>query len=308
MTVSVDSRILHLEELCAEIQQRISTIHEYLLFQASTGSRIDPQKEQEIQSLKIQLKSLQNELAKSKSKPSPFPEPSQNKMTSYYPDTFWTKHSPSFTPQPLPTTPQLFGNPDSENLFRKTLSKRDKWKTQVPFISKKPRSPVPIISSSSDSFESKKHEPDDPFQDSQDPYQLMIQSHEHSNLIQSLLTSYSHQTIPKILTHEPLANTSEEETPTEESTLVNFGFNAMKNGILSNGILALPIENSFSLSNLFRVAFNINTLRVLDLRKSTNLVLNLFLKSLNQKHDFGPDKPFDSEEWLDRCPRLDQHQ
>ncbi|KAG5222187.1 movement protein [Salix suchowensis] len=72
MTVSVDSRILHLEELCAEIQQRISTIHEYLLLQASTGRRIDPQKEQEIQSLKIQLKSLQNELAKSKSKPSPF--------------------------------------------------------------------------------------------------------------------------------------------------------------------------------------------------------------------------------------------
>ena len=48
----------------------------------------------------------------------------------------------------------------------------------------------------------------------------MIQSNEHSNPIQSLLTSYFHQTIPKILTHEPLANTSEEETPTEESTLV----------------------------------------------------------------------------------------
>ena len=31
MTVFVDSRILHLEQLCAEIQQRISTIHEYLL-------------------------------------------------------------------------------------------------------------------------------------------------------------------------------------------------------------------------------------------------------------------------------------
>uniref|UniRef100_A0A6N2MSN9 Uncharacterized protein n=1 Tax=Salix viminalis TaxID=40686 RepID=A0A6N2MSN9_SALVM len=138
MTVSVDSRILHLEELCAEIQQRISTIHEYLLFQASTGSRIDPQKEQEIQSLKIQLKFLQNELAKSKSKPSPFPEPSQNKMTSYYPDPFWTKHSPSFTPQPLPTTPQLFGNPDSENLFRKTLSKRDKGKTQYHLSPKNP--------------------------------------------------------------------------------------------------------------------------------------------------------------------------
>ncbi|KAG5251713.1 movement protein [Salix suchowensis] len=76
MTVSVDSRILHLEKLCAEIQQRISTIHEYLLLQASTGRHIDPLKEQEIQSLKIQLKSLQTELAKSKSKPLSFPEPS----------------------------------------------------------------------------------------------------------------------------------------------------------------------------------------------------------------------------------------
>ncbi|KAG5255169.1 movement protein [Salix suchowensis] len=98
--------------------------------QNSVLHRIESKKEQEIQSLKIQLKSLQNELAKSKSKPSPFHEPSQNKMTSYYPDPFWTKHSPSFTPQPLPTTPQLFGNPDSENLFQKTLSKRDKGKTQ----------------------------------------------------------------------------------------------------------------------------------------------------------------------------------
>uniref|UniRef100_A0A6N2MSM9 Uncharacterized protein n=1 Tax=Salix viminalis TaxID=40686 RepID=A0A6N2MSM9_SALVM len=78
---------------CVLKSNKGSPIHEYLLFQASTGSRIDPQKEQEIQSLKIQLKSLQNELAKSKSKPSPFPEPSQNKMTSYYPDPFWTKHS-----------------------------------------------------------------------------------------------------------------------------------------------------------------------------------------------------------------------
>ena len=58
MTVSVDSRILTLEQLCAEIQQRISTIHEYLLLQASNGKHVDPQKEHEIQSLKIQLKSL----------------------------------------------------------------------------------------------------------------------------------------------------------------------------------------------------------------------------------------------------------
>jgi len=64
MTVSVDSRILHLEQLCVEIQQRISTIHEYLLLQASNGRQVDPQKEHEIQSLKIQLKSLQAELAK----------------------------------------------------------------------------------------------------------------------------------------------------------------------------------------------------------------------------------------------------
>ena len=56
MTVSVDSRILHLEQLYAEIQQRISTIHEYLILQAFTGRHVDPQKEHEIQSLKIQLK------------------------------------------------------------------------------------------------------------------------------------------------------------------------------------------------------------------------------------------------------------
>jgi len=48
MIVSIDSRILHLEQLCAEIQQRISTIHEYLLIQASNGRYVDPQKEHEI--------------------------------------------------------------------------------------------------------------------------------------------------------------------------------------------------------------------------------------------------------------------
>ena len=210
MTVSVDSRILTLEQLCAEIQQRISTIHEYLLLQASNGRHVDPQKEHEIQSLKIQLKSLQAELAKSKSKPLPFPEPPQNKMTSYYPDPYWAKHSPSYNPQPPPATPQLFGNPDTEKLF-KPLPKRDKGKTPVPILSKKPRSPAPIISSSSDSFDSKQHEPDDPFQDSQDPYQLMIQSNQPSNPIQSFLTIYSQQTIPKILTHEPLAHTSPDD-------------------------------------------------------------------------------------------------
>jgi hypothetical protein len=136
MTVSVDSRILHLEQLCVEIQQRISTIHEYLLLQASNGRQVDPQKEHEIQSLKIQLKSLQAELAKSKSKPLPFPEPPQSRMTSYYPYPYWAKHSPSYNPQPPPTTPQLFGNPDTEKLF-KPLPKRDKGKTPVPTISKK---------------------------------------------------------------------------------------------------------------------------------------------------------------------------
>jgi hypothetical protein len=190
MTVSVDSRILHLEQLCVEIQQRISTIHEYLLLQASNGRQVDPQKEHEIQSLKIQLKSLQAELAKSKSKPLPFPEPPQSRMTSYYPYPYWAKHSPSYNPQPPPTTPQLFGNPDTEKLF-KPLPKRDKGKTPVPTIFKKPRSPAPLISSSSDSFDSKKYDPDDPFQDSQDPYQLMIQSNQPSNPIQSFLTTYS---------------------------------------------------------------------------------------------------------------------
>jgi hypothetical protein len=36
-------------------------------------------------------------------------------MTSYYPDPYWVKHSPSYKPQPPPTTPQLFRNPDIEN-------------------------------------------------------------------------------------------------------------------------------------------------------------------------------------------------
>jgi hypothetical protein len=136
-------------------------------------------------------------------------------MTSYYPDPYWAKHSPSYNPQPSPTTPQLFGNPDTEILF-KPLSKRDKGKTPVPTTFKKPRSLAPIISSSFDSFESKQHDTDDPFQDSQDPYQLMIQSNHPSNHIQSFLTTYSQQTIPKILTHEPLTNPSDEETPDDE--------------------------------------------------------------------------------------------
>jgi hypothetical protein len=165
MIVSVDSRILHPKQLCAEIQQRISTIHEYLLIQASNGRYVDPRKERELKSLKIQLKSLQAELAKSKSKFLPFPEPPQTKMTSYYLNSYWAKHSPSYNPQPPPITPQLFGNPYIEKLF-KLISKRDKGKTIVSTTSKKPRSPAPIISSSSDSFESKKNEPDDPFQDS----------------------------------------------------------------------------------------------------------------------------------------------
>ncbi|KAJ6893634.1 hypothetical protein NC652_027629 [Populus alba x Populus x berolinensis] len=136
MTVSVDSRILHLEQLYAEIQQRILTIHEYLILQASTSRHVDPQKEHGIQSLKIQLKSLQAELAKSKSKPLPFPEPPYNRMTSYYPDPYWAKHCPSYNPQPPPTTPQLFGNPDTEKLF-KPLPKRDKGKISIPTTSKK---------------------------------------------------------------------------------------------------------------------------------------------------------------------------
>ena len=88
MIVFVDSRILHLEQLCAEIQQKIFTIHEYLLLQASNGRHVDPQKEHEIQSVKIQFKSLQAKLAKSKSKPLPFPEPLRNRMTSYYSDLY----------------------------------------------------------------------------------------------------------------------------------------------------------------------------------------------------------------------------
>jgi hypothetical protein len=48
MIVFVDSQILHLEQLCVEIQQMIPTIHEYLLLQASNGRHVDPQKEHEI--------------------------------------------------------------------------------------------------------------------------------------------------------------------------------------------------------------------------------------------------------------------
>jgi len=64
-------------------------------------------------------------------------------MTSYYPNPYRAKHSPSYNPQPPPTTPQLFGNSDTEKLF-KPLSKRDKGKTHVPITSEKPRSPAPI--------------------------------------------------------------------------------------------------------------------------------------------------------------------
>ena len=41
MTVSIDSQILLLEQLYAEIQQMISIIHEYLLIQASNGKHVD---------------------------------------------------------------------------------------------------------------------------------------------------------------------------------------------------------------------------------------------------------------------------
>jgi hypothetical protein len=58
MTISIDSRILHLKQLYAEIQQKISTIYEHLLLQASNGRYVDHQKEQKIKFLKIQLKSL----------------------------------------------------------------------------------------------------------------------------------------------------------------------------------------------------------------------------------------------------------
>jgi deoxyribodipyrimidine photolyase len=104
MTISIDSRILHLKQLYAEIQQKISTIYEYLLLQASNGRYVDHQKEQKIKFLKIQLKSLQAKLAKSKSKPLSFPKPPQIRMTSYYPDLYWAKHSPSYNLQPSPTT------------------------------------------------------------------------------------------------------------------------------------------------------------------------------------------------------------
>jgi hypothetical protein len=104
MTISIDSRILHLKQLYAEIQQKISTIYEHLLLQASNGRYVDHQKEQKIKFLKIQLKSLQVKLAKSKSKPLSFSKPPQIRMTSYYPDLYWAKHSPSYNLQPSPTT------------------------------------------------------------------------------------------------------------------------------------------------------------------------------------------------------------
>jgi len=49
----------------------------------------------------------------------------------------------------------------------------------------------------------------------------MIQSNHPSNPIQSFLTTYSQQTISKILTHEPLTNTSEEETPDDETLVTS---------------------------------------------------------------------------------------
>ena len=49
----------------------------------------------------------------------------------------------------------------------------------------------------------------------------MIQSNQPSNPIQSLLTTYSQQAIPKIFTHEPLAHTSKEETPDDETLVTS---------------------------------------------------------------------------------------
>jgi hypothetical protein len=49
----------------------------------------------------------------------------------------------------------------------------------------------------------------------------MIQSNHPSNPIQSFLTTYSQQTIPKILTHEPFTNTFEEETPDDETLVTS---------------------------------------------------------------------------------------
>jgi hypothetical protein len=49
----------------------------------------------------------------------------------------------------------------------------------------------------------------------------MIQSNQPSNPIQSFLTTYSQQTIPKILTHKPLDNTSEKETPDDETLVTS---------------------------------------------------------------------------------------
>ena len=56
-------------------------------------------------------------------------------------------------------------------------------------------------------------------------------------------------------------------------------FNSMKNKILGDGILTLPIKNCFSLGDLFRAAINIYALRVRNLGKSVNPILDLFLSS-----------------------------
>ena len=49
----------------------------------------------------------------------------------------------------------------------------------------------------------------------------MIQSNQPFNPIQSFLTIYSQQTIPKILTHEPFANTSKEETSDDKTPVTS---------------------------------------------------------------------------------------
>ena len=53
----------------------------------------------------------------------------------------------------------------------------------------------------------------------------------------------------------------------------------MKNRILSDGILTLPIKNCFGLCDLCRAAISIYTLRVVNLGKSSNPVFNMFLQS-----------------------------
>jgi len=58
---------------------------------------------------------------------------------------------------------------------------------------------------------------------------------------------------------------------------VNLRFNSMKNIILSDDILTLPIEKCFGLGDLFRAAINIYALRVVNLWKSMNPIFDLFL-------------------------------